>query len=82
MQVGSERVFLANGGQTAIVHRTDGAIQNVLLNRASNIDARQEVDAHLDLGNFGQFQQNLIESRIGDALGDAVSQGAIGSLGN
>ena len=82
MRVGDETVFLANQGQTAILHRTDGAIQNVLINRASNIEARQEVDAVLDLQNFGGFQQDIINTRIGNSLGEMVGQMTIGSLNN
>lgn len=82
MRVGDETVFLANEGQTAIIHRTDGAVQNVLINRASNVTGRQEVDAVLDLGNFSQFQERLGDLRIGQAVADAVGQATIGSLGN
>ncbi len=82
MRVGDETVFLANEGQTAILHRTDGSIQNVLINRASNIVARQEVDAALNLGNFGQFQDRLTDLRMGQAVGDVVGQATISSLGN
>jgi hypothetical protein len=82
MRVGQESVFLANQGQTAIFHRTDGSFQNVLVNRASNIDARQEIDAVLSLDNFGGFQQDLINTRLGINVGDIVSQATIGSLNN
>lgn len=80
MRVGGETVFLANQGQTAILHRTDGAIQNVLVNRASGIDARQEIDAVLDLGNFEQFQQSIVSERLGHSLGDMVGQATVGAL--
>lgn len=82
MRVGQESVFLANQGQTAILHRADGAIQNILINRASNIEARQEIDAVLDLDNFGQFQQEILGSRLGNGVGDMVGQAIIGSLNN
>lgn len=82
MSVGQESVFLANQGQTAILHRTEGAIQNVLINRASNIEARQEVDAVLDLDNFGAFQQDVVTSRMGNSVGDMISQLTIGNLNN
>lgn len=82
MKVGDESVFLANGGQTAILHRTDGAIQNVLVNRANNVTGRQEVDAVLNLGNFDQFQGRLTDLRLGQAIGDAVGQATVGALGN
>jgi hypothetical protein len=82
MRVGQETVFLANQGQTAILHRTDGAIQNVLINRASNIEARQEIDAVLDLQNFGDFQQDVVNNRIANSLGDMVGDITIGNLNN
>jgi hypothetical protein len=82
MKVGQDSVFLANQGQTAILHRTEGVIQNVLINRASNIEARQEVDAVLDLDNFGSFQQDVLTSRLGNSVGDMVSQLTIGTLNN
>ena len=82
MKVGDQSVFLANDGQTAILHRTDGVLQNVLINRASNITGRQEVDAALNLGNFDQFQGRLTDLRVGQAIGDAVGASTIGALGN
>jgi hypothetical protein len=82
MRVGQESVFLANQGQTAILHRTEGTFQNVLVNRASNIDARQEIDAVLNLDNFGGFQQDILNTRLGMSVGEMVSQLTIGSLNN
>jgi hypothetical protein len=82
MRVGDQSVYLANGGQTAIFQPTDGAIQNVLVNRANNISARQEVDATLDLHNFGQFQQQVGQSRMGDAIGEALNLGTLGAIGH
>jgi hypothetical protein len=80
MRVGGESVFLANQGQTAIIHRTDGAIQNVLINQASNIEARQEIDAALNLDNFGAFQQQILSERLGSSIGDMIAQTTINSL--
>jgi hypothetical protein len=82
MQVGGQSVFLANGGQTAIFHDAEGTIQNVLINRASNITARQEIDVALDLHNFGQFQQQMNQSRVVDVIGDAVGLASFGALGH
>ena len=82
MRVGGESVFLANQGQTAVLHRTDGAIQNVLINRASNIEARQEIDAVLDLDNFAVFQEGITAERLGNSLADMVAQTTIASLNN
>lgn len=77
MNVGDNNVFLANEGQTAIIHGTDGAVQNIILNTASNIQAVSEIDATLDLGNFGQFQQGVLDMRLGQAIGDIVAQAII-----
>lgn len=82
MKVGDQSVFLANEGQTALLHRTDGAIQNVIVNRASNIQANQQIDAVLDLENFGQLQDDIADMRLGAAIGDMISQPTIGSLNN
>lgn len=82
MRVGGQSVFLANGGETALIQGPEGAIQNILINRASNISVRQEVDATLDLQNFGPLQQQFTQSRVGDALSDAVALGTLGALGN
>lgn len=65
---GSESVFVANQGQTAFIQRTDGVIQNIIANVASNVDLRQEVDVKLDIANYGPFQDSILASRIGAAL--------------
>lgn len=82
MRVGGQSVFLANGGETALIQGPEGAIQNILINRASNISVRQEVDATLDLQNFGPLQQQFTQSRVGDAMSDAVALGTLGALRN
>lgn len=81
MRVGKDEVFLANGGQTAFIQRTDGALQNIIVNTASNVDIRQEVDAQLDLGNFQPFQAELISQRIGTSLSDMIQLTTTTSLG-
>jgi hypothetical protein len=80
MQVGNQSVFLANGGETAISHGAEGTIQNVLINRASNISARQEIDVNLDLHNFGQFQQQTNQTRVVDAIGDVMGFATLGAI--
>lgn len=82
MRVGDQSVFLANAGQTALIQGPEGAIQNILINRASNVSIRQEVDATLDLSNFAPFQQQTMQSRLGDSLGSAINAATLGALGN
>jgi hypothetical protein len=80
MHVGDQSVYLANAGQTALIQAPNGAIQNILINRASNVDIRQQVDATLNLGNFGPFQQQTLATRVGDSLGVALNAATLGAL--
>ena len=61
-------VVQGNGGQTTFLQRTDGVIQNILLNTASNVDLRQNVDLKLDIANFTPFLSGILASRVGSAL--------------
>jgi hypothetical protein len=68
MNLGSGGAYLANDGQTTLIQRTDGALQNVMLNTANGVAIRQELDARLDLSNFGPFQDMIVRDRITDTL--------------
>lgn len=81
MRVGDESVFLANDGQTALIHSTD-TIQNVLVNTASGVNLAQQIDAALDVSNYDGFRSALAMTRLSEALGSAVGAGTLGSLGN
>lgn len=81
MRVGNESVFLANNGQTALIHSTD-AIQNVLVNTASGVNLAQQVDATLDISGYDGFRDALAMTRLSDAIGNAVGAGSLGALGN
>ena len=80
MNVGEAQVYLANEGQTALIQRTDGAIQNIVVNTANGVDIRQQVDATLDLTGYAGFAQAMSFQRMGAALGDAVGNAAIGTI--
>jgi hypothetical protein len=80
MRVGDQSVYLANGGQTALVHRTDGGLQNVLLNTASNTDIRQEADIALDIAGYAAFGAAVTDAIRMSGLNDAIRQSAIGTL--
>jgi hypothetical protein len=82
MRVGEHEVFVANGGQTAFIQRSDSALQNIIINTASNVNIRQEVDAQLDLGNFQPFQAELISQRLGASLANAIQFATTDMLGN
>lgn len=77
-ETGGDAVFFANGGRTAFAHRTDGALQNVVLNAAGNIALRQEVDVQIDLDDMGAFQASAMAERVGASLAEMISQPLLG----
>ena len=81
MRVGDETIFLANDGQTALIHSTD-SIQNVLVNTASGVKLAQQVDATLNLTDYSGFSNALAMTHIASTIGDAVGAGTLGALGN
>jgi hypothetical protein len=81
MRVGNDQVYLANEGQTALLHRTDGGVQNVLINTASNITATQTVDATLDIRGYDGFGSQIGMDRLGTAIGDAMTAATLGAVG-
>ena len=81
MRVGNEKIFLANEGQTALIQRTD-AIQNILVNTASNVSVNQQVDAVLNVSGYEGFRDILSMTRMSDAIGSVMGAQTIGSLGN
>jgi hypothetical protein len=80
MNVGAAQVYLANDGQTALVQRTDGGIQNILVNTANNVDIRQQVDATLDLSGYAGFAQRNLGEQVAGSIGAAVGGAAIGAV--
>lgn len=81
MKLGGTPVFLANDGQTAILQRTDGGIQNIILNTANNVALSQQTTATLDLAGYGAFQDNIMAMRTMGAINAMASAGAVQALG-
>lgn len=79
--MGGSRVFLANEGRTAIIHRTDGPIGSVLINTGNNVDARTEVTAQLDISGFESFRGDVMRDQLAIGLGDMVGLAGSGQLG-
>ncbi|MFT4025598.1 MAG: hypothetical protein QM676_02160 [Novosphingobium sp.] len=61
-------VTLANQGQTAFIQRATGTIQNIIVNSASGVTLRQDVDATLDIAGYVPFREDLFAQRVGSAL--------------
>jgi hypothetical protein len=81
MNIGSEKVYLANEGQTALIHRGDGHLQNVLINTASNVVASQEVTATLDIGGYSSFVSTIATGQLSRNLGEDISRAVSGAFG-
>jgi hypothetical protein len=81
MNVGDAQVFLANEGRTAIIHGNEGALQNILINTASNITATQDVNATLDLQGYDGFAATVTADQLGRSLGDDVMRAVSGAFG-
>lgn len=80
LEAANGNVFLANQGQTAFIQRTDGALQNIVVNTANNVAVRQEVDAHLSIGNFGSFRANALNERILSSLSAMAGTALVGVI--
>jgi hypothetical protein len=81
MNVGDNQVYLANQGQTAIIHGNEGALQNILINTASNITASQDVTATLDLSGYDSFATTVTSDQLGRSLGDDVTRAISSAFG-
>lgn len=77
VRMGTESVFLANNGQTAVIQKTD-PLQNVLINTASNVTLNQQVDATLVISGMDA----LATMRLSDAIGAVVGARTLGAPGN
>lgn len=80
MRIGDMQVFLANAGQTALSHNLDDSLQTVLVNTASNVQFRTELNATLDLAGYQAFNASVQQIRLADALGSIIAEQTIGAV--
>ena len=63
-----------SSGATQIIHNvTEGALQNILINTASDQDISQTIDVRLELPNFELLQGNFIAERFGIHITDDIN---------
>ncbi|GFM28706.1 hypothetical protein [Novosphingobium sp. PY1] len=82
MNVGDASVYLANGGQTAVIHNTDSGIQNVLINTASNTSIKTQVTATIDLSGYSAFKENFLGGALATSLGQAMGAATLNTIMN
>lgn len=80
MRVGDQSVYLANDNRTALVHRTDGGLQNMVINTASNTNIRQEADITLDVAGYSAFGTAIGDAMRLAGMNDAIDQAALSTL--
>lgn len=80
MRVGDQSVYLANDDRTALVHRTDGGLQNMVINTASNTNIRQEADITLDVAGYSAFGTAIGDAMRLAGMNDAINQAALSTL--
>ena len=80
MRVGDQSVYLANDNRTALVHRTDGGLQNMVINTASNTNIRQEADITLDVAGYSAFGTAIGDAMRLAGMNDAIDQAALATL--
>lgn len=81
MSVNSQPVYLTNEGQTALLQRVDGRLQNMIFNTASGTDLRQEADISLSIANYQDFRTAMAPAIMMSGLADAIAQSALSSIG-
>jgi hypothetical protein len=79
--VGGTPVYLTNEGQTLLLQRADGALQNVLVNTANNQNFMQVTNATVDIAGYQGFQSDLLNSRLSGALESSLGAMTAGALG-
>ncbi|WP_298670565.1 hypothetical protein [uncultured Sphingomonas sp.] len=70
--ISGSQVYFANAGQTALIQNTNGALQNVLVNAMANLNAVQQTNATVTLGNYTAFAAALHAGALNMGLGHEI----------
>jgi hypothetical protein len=81
MNVGGSSVFLANNGQTAVIHNTSDGIQSILVNTANDTTISTHVTATIGLEGYGAFRNNYTIASLGAGLGEALGAATLAAAG-
>jgi len=66
--VPGDSVAVANGGQTVVLQGAAGGLQNVLLNSASGVVARQNIDATLSIKGYAPFEAGVVSGQMSSQI--------------
>jgi hypothetical protein len=64
---------IANGGQTVLLQRTSGGLQNIILNSANGVVARQDIDATLNIKGYAPFQAGIVSGQMSSQIMSMMS---------
>jgi hypothetical protein len=82
MNVGDSSVYLANGGQTAVVHNTDNGLQSLMINTADNTSINTQVTATIDLNGYSAFRDDILAGTLGTSLSRAMEAAMLDTMMN
>ncbi|WEK44016.1 MAG: hypothetical protein P0Y64_04070 [Candidatus Sphingomonas colombiensis] len=71
--ISGSQVYFANAGQTALIQNANGALQNVLINAMANLNAVQQTNATVTLGNYTAFAAALHAGALNLGLGHEIA---------
>jgi hypothetical protein len=79
MNVGDSSVYLANDGQTAVIHNTSDGLQSILVNTANDTSINTQITAAIGLAGYSAFQDTFKTAALTASLGEAIGAATLGS---
>ncbi len=81
LPAGNLDTFQANNGGTVIAHGVEQGLRSVIINTANGVQLATEADVSLDVAGYSAFREQVMQMRINDVLGTAVSNATRDALG-